>query len=313
MNELEENMQFYMAPMEGFTGYVFRNIYHKHFGDVDKYFTPFISGGGLSHKEINDMDPEHNKGMVVVPQILTNKTEDFFNIAKILEDLGYTTVNLNLGCPSGTVVSKGRGAGFLAHPEELDAFLAEIFEKCPLKISIKTRLGLTDASEWTRLQEIYNKYPMDELIIHPRVRTDMYRNPINLEVFADAFSNSKVPVCYNGDICNTADYERITGMFPEVDRVMIGRGLFKNPGLIGEIKGGERITTEKVRAFHNDILDWYTEIISGDRNTLFKMKEIWSLMGDFFEDSEKQLKKIRKTNRLVEYRAAVNELFSMYK
>lgn len=306
-------MQFYMAPMEGFTGYIFRNVYHKHFGDADKYFTPFISGGGLSHKEINDMDPEHNKGKNVVPQILTNKVEDFINIAKRLEDLGYTTVNLNLGCPSGTVVSKGRGAGFLAHPEELDIFLAEIFEKCPLKISVKTRLGLADASEWPRLQQIYNKYPMEELIIHPRVRTDMYRNPVNLDVFGEAFLNSRATVCYNGDICNTADYERITGMFPAVDKVMIGRGVFKNPGLIGELKGKERITTSQVKAFHDEMLDCYREIISGERHTLFKMKEIWSLLGDFFDDSEKELKKIKKANRLVEYNAAVNELFSMHK
>lgn len=306
-------MQFYMAPMEGLTGYIFRNAYHKYFGDADKYFTPFISGAGLSHRELNDVLLEHNEELDVVPQILTNKPEDFIGIAKILKDFGYTTVNLNLGCPSGTVVAKGRGAGFLAHTEALNRFLAEIFEKCPLKISVKTRLGLEDAEEWERLQEIYNRYPLEELIIHPRVQKDLYRNPVKLEVFESAFANSKAPVCYNGDIHSKANYENFAKRFPKVDTIMLGRGVFKNPGLIGEIKGKERVGTDKLRAFHDEILDGYVEIMSGDRNTLFKMKEIWSYMGEFFEGSEKQLKKIKKANRVVEYRAAVNELFSMYK
>ncbi len=306
-------MQFYMAPMEGLTGYIFRNAYHKYFGDADKYFTPFISGAGLSHRELNDVLPEHNEELDVVPQILTNKAEDFIGIAKILEDFGYTTVNLNLGCPSGTVVAKGRGAGFLAHTEALDRFLAEIFEKCPLKISVKTRLGLGDSEEWERLQEIYNKYPIEEIIIHPRVQKDMYRNPVNLDVFEQALVNSKMPVCYNGDIHSKTDYENFAKMFPKVDMIMLGRGVFKNPGLIGEINGKERVGTDKLKAFHDEILDGYVEIMSGDRNTLFKMKEIWSYLGEFFGGSEKQLKKIKKANRVVEYRAAVNELFGMYK
>ena len=306
-------MQFYMAPMEGLTGYIFRNAYHKYFGDVDKYFTPFISGAGLSHRELNDVLPEHNEGLNVIPQILTNKSEDFIGIAKLLEDFGYTTVNLNLGCPSGTVVAKGRGAGFLAHVEALDSFLAEIFEKCPLKISVKTRLGLEDAKEWEQIQEIYNKYPLEELIIHPRVQKDLYRNPVRLEVFEQALINSKALVCYNGDIHSKTDYENFTEKFPQIDTVMLGRGIFKNPGLVGEISGKERVRADKIQAFHDDILVGYEEIMSGDRNTLFKMKEIWSYLSEFFEGSEKYLKKIKKANRVSEYRVAVNELIYMYK
>ena len=306
-------MQFYMAPMEGLTGYIFRNAYHKYFGNVDKYFTPFISGAGLSHRELNDVLPEHNEGMNVVPQILTNKAEDFIGIAKMLEGFGYTTVNLNLGCPSGTVVAKGRGAGFLAHTEALDKFLAEIFEKSPLKISVKTRLGLEDADEWDGLQKIYNSYPLDELIIHPRVQKDMYRNPVNLEVFENALMNCNMRVCYNGDIHSKADYENFTERFRKADTIMLGRGIFKNPGLIGEIKGQVPVNVDTLKAFHDEILDGYCEIMSGDRNTLFKMKEIWSYLGEFFEGGEKLLKKIKKANRIAEYRAAVNELVYMYK
>lgn len=301
-------MKFYMAPMESMTGYVFRNAYFKHFNNIDKYFTPFITSTGFSHKEYNDVIPEHNKGMNVVPQILTNKAEDFLVIAKKLQEFGYDTVNLNLGCPSGTMVAKGRGAGFLAFPEELDRFLDEVFRNCELKISIKTRIGMETADEWENILKIYNRYPLEELIIHPRVRRDMYKNAVNMEAFRYALDNSKATVCYNGDIHSGKDYESLMNTFGEVDRVMLGRGIFKNPGLVGELKGGDRVRPDKLRQFHDDVLYGYQEIMSGDRNTLFKMKEIWAYLGDFFEGAEKPLKKIRKSNTIVEYKAAVNEI-----
>lgn len=148
-------MKFYMAPMEGLTGYVFRSAYQRHFHNIDRYFTPFINNAKMNHREVADILPEHNAGMEVIPQILTNRVEDFVAVSKALGEYGYEEVNLNLGCPSGTVVSKGRGSGFLAMPEELDRFLDGIFSKCPLKISIKTRIGKLDAADWEELLAIY--------------------------------------------------------------------------------------------------------------------------------------------------------------
>ena len=199
-------MKFYLAPMEGLTGFVFRNAYQKHFGNIDTYFTPFINNKKMNYKEIKDILPEHNEGMHVVPQILTNRAEDFLAIAKELGNYGYESVNLNLGCPSGTVVAKHRGAGFLAVPEELDHFLEEIFAECPLRISVKTRVGVNDAGEWEHLLSIYEKYPMEELIIHPRVQKDFYNNTPDMEAFLYAVENSRHTLCYNGDICSVEDY-----------------------------------------------------------------------------------------------------------
>lgn len=169
-------MQFYMAPMEGITGYVFRNAYQKNFGGIDRYFTPFITNKKMNYKELNDIAPEHNRGMQVIPQILTNRADDFCEIARELEQYGYGIVNLNLGCPSGTVAAKKRGAGFLTEPDALDRFLEEIFTDCPLQISIKTRIGIEEDAEWKQLLTIYNRYPLEELIVHPRVLKDFYRN-----------------------------------------------------------------------------------------------------------------------------------------
>ena len=238
-------MRFYLAPMEGITGYIYRNAYEKFFHNIDKYFTPFIvpnKSRSLKTKELRDILPENNEGMNIVPQILTNDFEGFIVTARKLQQLGYNEVNLNLGCPAGTVVSKNRGSGFLALREELDKFLEEIYKIEDMKISIKTRIGKDTPEEFYKLIEIYNKYPLEELIIHPRTRQDFYGNKPNLEIFKDALSLSKSPVCYNGDIFIVEDYNKLVNSFPEVDKVMLGRGVLANPGLIGDIKGNDFIT-----------------------------------------------------------------------
>lgn len=315
-------MQFYMAPMEGLTGYVFRNAYQKYYGGLDRYFTPFITNKKLNHKEQNDILPEHNQGMDVVPQILTNRAEDFLCIAGELEQFGYRRVNLNLGCPSGTVVAKKRGAGFLAEPAELDHFLEEIFEKCPLRISVKTRIGKDSREEWEPLLAIYEKYPVEELIIHPRVQKDYYKNTVDMEAFSLALQKSRHSLCYNGDICAVEDYVRLTERFAEVKKVMLGRGLLKRPWLIEEIREAdmtdgsafvpecsEQIEKERFRAFCDDILHGYMAVMSGDKNTLFKMKELWVYFAESFTNPEKYVKKIRKSERIAEYEVWVDALF----
>ncbi len=306
-------MQFYMAPMEGITGYVFRNAYQKNFGGIDRYFTPFITNKKMNYKELNDIAPEHNRGMQVIPQILTNRADDFCEIARELEQYGYGIVNLNLGCPSGTVTAKKRGAGFLSEPDALDRFLEEIFKDCPLQISIKTRIGIEEDTEWERLLTIYNRYPLEELIIHPRVLKDFYRNTPRVEAYLLARERCSCPVCYNGDIHSMAAYKSLLEKAGAVERLMLGRGLLQNPGLIEEICGGEKLTKEKLKQFHDDVLEGYLAVMSGDRNTLFKMKELWAYLGRQFVEPEKYLKKIKKVTSVAEYRVIVDTIFDELK
>jgi tRNA-dihydrouridine synthase len=305
-------MYFYLAPLEGITGYVYRNAYYKYFGGIDKYFIPFISPnqfGHLSAREKNNIIPEHNAGMHAVPQILTNSAEDFVKTALKLKKYGYNEVNLNLGCPSKTVVSKGRGSGFLAFPDQLDGFLDEIFTHTGMKISIKTRIGKESVEEFEKLLEIYNKYPLEELIIHPRLQQDFYKNTPNWEIFEDAVKTSRSKICYNGDIFSIQDYKRFTEIFPEVDCLMLGRGILSNPGLVGTIQRGNLLDKSTLEAFHNQIYHDYQEILSGDKNVLFKMKELWFYMAPVFIESEKYAKKIKKAEKLSVYESIVNSLF----
>ena len=190
-------MEIYLAPLEGITNNIYRESQHTYFGGIDKYFTPFIAPneqGILNTKVTRDILPENNKGMNLVPQILTNSADGFIVMCKTLEQYGYTEFNLNLGCPSGTVVSKGRGSGFLAYPDELDKFLDEIY-KSDYNISIKTRIGKESPEEFYRLLEIYNQYPLTELIIHPRTRKDMYKNTPNWDMYKYAIENTKHKLC----------------------------------------------------------------------------------------------------------------------
>ena len=305
-------MNFYFAPMEGVTGYVYRNAHHAFFPDIDKYFSPFISANQserFTTRELNDILPENNQGIVLIPQLLTNDAKDFLHTAGKLKILGYNEVNLNLGCPSGTVVSKNRGSGFLLHTDALDAFLDEIFSRAATKISIKTRIGKNDPEEFSELIEIFNKYPIEELIIHPRIQKDFYKNTPNMKVFTEALAASKNPVCYNGDLFTVNDYEVFSTGFPHVDTVMIGRGLITNPGLLGDITNKTKLNKKILREFHDRIYADYKKVLSGEKSVLYKMKELWIYMILMFADNEKYFKKIKKADGLSDYDAAVSGLF----
>lgn len=305
-------MKYYLAPMEGITGYIYRTSYEKYFGNIDKYFTPFIvtnQSRSLKTKELRDVLPENNEGMNIVPQILTNDSEGFITTSRKLQQLGYNEVNLNLGCPAGTVVSKNRGSGFLAKREELDMFLDEIFKIDDMKISIKTRIGKDSPEEFYELIKIYNKYPLEELIVHPRTQKDFYGNKPNLEVFKDALSLSTNPVCYNGDIFTVDDHNKLIKAFPEVNTVMLGRGVLANPGLMNEIKNNTFIDKQVLKDFHDEIFNKYIELFNEDRNAIFRMKELWGYMSYMFSDNIKYAKKIKKSQKLSDYNEAVLSLF----
>lgn len=313
-------MQLYFAPLEGITGYIYRNAHHSFYAGVDKYFIPFLSPNqnrALNPKEIKDVLPEHNQGIYVVPQILTKNAEHFLRAAEELEEkYGYEEVNLNLGCPSRTVVSKGKGAGFLSKPEELDVFFQEVFEKVRIKVSVKTRIGMDKPEEFGRLIEIFNKYPLYELIIHPRLQKDYYNNTPDWGVFAEAVRESRNPLCYNGDIFTLEDYRKLRTKFPDIDRIMLGRGLLMKPALAEIIKGDMNVKEgaaksadlKRLKAFHDRLYGDYGKVMSGEKNVLFKMKEFWIYAENLFPEKKKLFKKIRKASRLCDYEQAVRQL-----
>jgi tRNA-dihydrouridine synthase len=307
-------MKYYFAPMEGITTYIFRNSYNRYFGGIDKYFTPFIASKKMNKRELGEILPEHNKGIIVIPQILTNRANEFLMIAQKLAEYGYDTVNLNLGCPSGTVTARKRGAGFLGIPDELENFLDEIYEKCTLKISIKTRIGVASEDEWDRIIEIYNKFPIEELIIHPRLQKEFYGFTPHKDAYIRATDRLNIPLCYNGDITSIESFNDVTKSIPNIDHIMIGRGLLRNPALISMLNNINNVprlySKENFRAFHDEIFNGYVNCMDKDVSaTLFKMKDLWTYLSTCFNNSENHLKQIRKSTSFNEYKIAVGKLF----
>lgn len=308
--------EFYMAPMEGITTAVFRRAYHKIFPPADKYFTPFFvphEKKGFSAREWEELNPEANAGMYVIPQVMTCQADDLIRTAKTLKEYGYREMNLNLGCPSKTVVTKGRGSGFLADPGKLDRFFDAFFEKAEMELSVKTRLGLESPLEFEDILAVYEKYPLKELIIHPRVQTDYYRNKPNLDTFSEAVGDRRHPICYNGDLFCVSDVRMFEQKFPQVKRIMLGRGLLYHPDLIAQLHGEAPGDWNRMKEFHDDLLEGYCRLFSGDRNVLFKMKEFWSYFAVNFADEKKLWKKIRKCEKLSAYEGIVEDAFRQKK
>lgn len=306
-------MKFYFAPLEGISWYVYRNMQAKHFRGADCYITPFIAPNQnreIRNKEKQDILKEHNQGLCVVPQIIGNRADEFIYAAKQIQDLGYTQINLNLGCPSNTVVAKGKGSGFLSKPEELERFLTEIFEGLDMELSVKTRIGRYHEDEFYELLDLFNRFPISQLIIHPRIQKEFYKGKPHMEQFAYAYENSKNPVCYNGDIFTKEDYVNLKERFPKLETVMIGRGLLANPGLLEEICGVGQVNKKRLKAFHDELLAVYEEMLFGDVTVLHKMKELWHYMICMFTEDGQYKKRIQKAKSLWEYKGIINGLFA---
>lgn len=301
-----------LAPMEGLTGHVFRRVHAECFGSLDRYYTPFLAhphvGQPFSKKAFKEIDPEANRGLNVIPQLLTNDAEQFVWAARLLAELGCEQVNLNLGCPSGTVVSKGRGSGFLGRLDQLEAFLLEICEKSPLPVSVKTRLGLESDAEYERVLEVFCRCPLAELIVHPRVQKDRYEGKPRQEAYGATLARAPFPVAYNGDIFGVGDLEALVEAYPGTGHVMLGRGMLTNPALAREAAGGPVLSQTELQQFHNKLFDAYEEEIGG--NAVFRMKEWWFYAERAFTDPLAVHRAIRKVRKAHEYVEAVDRIFA---
>jgi len=306
-------MQLSFAPLEGLTSHIFRSIHNELFGGADTYYSPFIApdgSGRFKGGSLRDVLPENNAGLRLVPQILVNKAEPFLVVARELAAMGYEHVNLNAGCPSPTVVPKHKGAGMLMDLESLDNTLADIFSRCEIKVSVKTRLGLESTEEFEHILEIYNKYPIYELIIHARDRKGMYKSQVDIEAFKKAFENSKAPVCFNGDIFSVTHKQELDEKVSGIERIMLGRGAISNPALFRELRGGRVLEKRELKEFHDRLFYEFDKAAFGDRYTLGRLKELWFYFGFMFEDCDKALKSIYKSRDKADYACAAEGLFA---
>lgn len=300
-------MRYYFAPMEGLTDSIYRRLHHKYFPGVDRYYMPFLSPTihrQLTHKEDRELPLADSVPFATVPQVLTKVPEDFLWAAEVCRDRGYDEVNLNIGCPSGTVVSKGKGSGMLRDTAALDKFLEAVFVASPLPISVKTRLGLERSEEFPGILEVLNRYPIKELTIHPRVRKQFYDGTVDMEMFGYAVRNSVNPLCYNGDILSLEQAAVLQETYPQIQSVMIGRGLIADPGML--CGGTDKAALE---GFMNELIAVYEVEFGGSRNAIFRLKENWGFLHSRFEGCDKLWKRLRKTTDAAEFKSISAEIF----
>lgn len=334
-------MRIELAPMEGITSYIYRNAVNKYYGGVDTYYTPFISthkDKTLNFKEKKELNPDNNVGINLIPQVLTSNADEFIFTATQIKEFGYDHININFGCPSGTVTTKKKGAGALLDVLSLEGLLSDIFSKTDMRISIKTRMGYEDPSEWESLIKVFEKFPIEELIVHARVREDFYNGRARSIALAEYAFPEEIKFSYNGDIYFKNDIKIVQNLFPYMDAAMIGRGFISRPWLAREIANDDSmldVNSEKglcvFKEFNHALIDGYNEIMPGEKNTLFKLKELWVYMIKSFEITEltqsvrniylpdfkllpntpkakKLLKSIRKCNSLKEYEHIIDSI-----
>lgn len=305
-----------LAPMRGLTGAIFRDTYARFFDGIDWAVTPFlttIQGPRIKPSQLQEVLPEHNTRMPIVPQILSKTASKFIVLARALYDLGHDTVNWNLGCPFPRVAQKMRGSGLLPHPERIDAFLDTVLAAIPNRLSIKLRLGRRQPEEIFALLPVFNRYPIEALIIHPRTGVQMYNGKPDLDTFARCLVQCRCPVIYNGDIASPGGFADLSGRFPGVSAWMIGRGVLSDPFLPAAIKGIEQRALDRVarfRQFHDALYERFAQVRHGPVQLADTMKGYWNYFACAFQQGERLLRKIRKAQRAEAYRQVVDGFFA---
>lgn len=314
-NSPPETYQLCLAPLKGVTDVLFRNTYAEFFNGIDWAMAPFLStpkGPRIKPSFLKDVLPENNRKMPIIPQVMSKKAENFLPLAMVLLDMGYDRVNWNLGCPYPMVAKKGRGSGLLPHPDVIEGFLERTSAVMPDQLSIKMRLGRYRVDEIYELIPILNRYPIKEIVIHPRTGIQMYDGTPHLEVFERCLEMSRHPVVYNGDIADAEGFEQLRTRFAGVTTWMIGRAAVANPFFCDHIKGRKWRSSEKneiFRAFHDALYARYSERFSGPSHRLNRMKALWAYFANSFEQGAKVRKMINKTQKVQRYEQVVTDFF----
>lgn len=303
-----------LAPIRGITDATFRDTFASFFPDFDLAVAPFLTtyqGNRVKPARLKELLPENNQRMPVIPQILGKDPDHFIVLARLLIDMGYSTINWNLGCPYPMVANKMRGSGLLPYPDKIEDFLTKI-HCLPAKISIKTRLGRRNPEEIFALLPVFNQFPLANVIIHPRTGVQMYDGTVNLDTFAQCLKQCRHPVIYNGDITDYTSFQTVARRFPSVKGWMIGRGALANPFLCAQIKEKKlpEAPIKTLAALHDEIFARYQELLNGPSHLLGRMKGLWFYLAYSFDNGKKILKKIQKTKSITRYQELTGQIFS---
>lgn len=312
-------MQLFLAPLQGFTDAVFRNVFMKHFGYIDDYYAPYITlqnNGEIRPSQWRDIVPENNLRLPV-PQILPANAKEALELTRRIVGLGvYNEININMGCPYPMVTGKGKGCALLQKPEEVSDILDVLmrFYGRTINFSVKMRCGLNDFNEILNVVEVLNEYPIRHVILHPRIGKQLYKGDPDLSYLQTVYDKIKHPLYYNGDIFSLDDYNTLIVRYPWLQGVMLGRGVLRNPLLPEEIKTGEVLGIEQrlglFNDFHQALINENQKILSGDGHLLNKMMSYLPYFYMFNDERKKAYKKVKKSKGMLAYREGMSEFLS---
>ena len=303
------------SPLQGFTDFRFRNAFHKYFGGIDTFYSPYIRFNGklvIKSSYKRDLALEHNNSLEVIPQIMTNDAEEFLFVVKYIQELGYKELNWNLGCPYPMVTKRGMGSGLICNPEKINHILDRVHTETDVLVSMKMRMGYETPEEIQEVFPILDKYPLKNIAIHARIGKQLYKGGVDWDSFQKCIDNTKHKLYYNGDITSVAAFKKAQERFPSIDHWMIGRGLIADPFLPQMIKDNTtnypKNSMETFREFHDTIFKEYDAFLSGPTPIRMKMLGFWEYFSQSFDNPQKVLKKIKKAKNIKNYETAVSEI-----
>ncbi|MDR1758097.1 MAG: tRNA-dihydrouridine synthase family protein [Bacteroidales bacterium] len=299
-------MKIWLAPLHGITYHGFRNLLVKHAAGIDAVIAPFIPVQPASHlnvKKWEDLFPENNPVLPVVPQLMGQNPDHFVDTARALLDMGYNTVNWNLGCPMPQIAKKKRGCGLLPYPDLIENTLQAFTRaQLPVNLSVKIRLGWQQPTEARELLNRLNSYPINFVIVHPRTGIQRYDGDIDIEEFEYLQTVSVHPLIYNGDICTPQQFQALSVRFPLQQEWMIGRGLLQNPFLAEQIKKGETHNSNTREKYRQRYVSFYLECVEmlqnqyGERRALCALKELSYYFSTYWNIDTENLAKMLRIN-----------------
>ena len=309
-------MKIYSAPLQGFTEAVWRNIHSNIFGGIDGYFTPFIryEHNEIRSKDIRDVERKNNTVQHLVPQIIAATPQEMHPLMALLQNEGYSEVDINMGCSFPLQARKKHGAGILPHPQMVAELMGALNDYPSMRFSVKMRLGWECKSEWRALLTILNDAPLTHITMHPRLGCEQYKQPADVEAFAAFAADCRHPLIYNGDILTLHDIEQMEARFPTLHGIMIGRGLLANPALGLEYKQGNALSNKelcvRIQAMHDALYQALSPRLQGNTQLLGKLKPYWEYLLPEMENRYR--KAIVKSNTVEKYMQAVNTALANY-
>jgi tRNA-dihydrouridine synthase B len=308
-------LTIHSSPLQGITDFRFRNAFQRFFGGIDQYIAPYIRlNGKLEIKPGNERDilPSNNISLDLIPQIITKDADEFLSVAKYVQNLGYTELNWNLGCPYPMVAKRGMGSGLLSMPEKIDEILNRVSAETDIQVSVKMRLGYESPQEIFHVLPVLERYRLANITIHPRIGKQLYRGEVDLKAFEECLRQTTHKIFYNGDITSVRSFREMKERFPAINNWMIGRGLIADPFLPAMIKADNPLYPEKryevFKTFHDALFSSYEEALSGPTHLLMKMYSFWEFFILSFPKTPKGLKKIKKSRNLGVYREVVKQI-----